>query len=562
MSDDRMGGLTAGLRLRSHGSTRTLRCRDEGRIRWDRRLSVGKWLPGTEAALSTRWRPDAYAGRFWRLQCVKWHVYVGKATQAADWPVEKTDGPVARRDASRHRSVRALPCDRSRRLIGSLIAALLLALLFSTIVAVAAVSPLPHTGRAGGAGSVSPLPRSGEPVGLSAPQSRETNPHGLGVRVAPLRGTVVDGTTGRPVAGLAVTVQALVGQGGQPRVVARGTTDGRGRFALSVAPTSGAVGYGLTAAYRGVQYVAPARPGQNASVQLAVYDTIARDTNLLAPKVTVGMRRVGRGLAVIEEWTIVNVGNTTVVGSDVRTGRDAATIPLPRGASDVRIQSVEVGAMARVQGGGVALDEVIRPATGNNPQSYHQLTFSYSLPGSARGHPTLPISSRYAIGNLYVFTIGARLVAPGFASTTLDLGARRITAYVRSNLSGDSTAWVGVDGPPAIPASAPAAPATVPITVLPSSFPAAGATVMAVLGFGLLLALGLFSRARGVPTLEAGGTGTGDRRALQREYARLLVAIAELDLQRERGRVAPSTYERRRSREKSRLLVLSRRLDR
>ncbi len=424
-------------------------------------------------------------------------------------------------------------------------------LALTTTVAVAAVSPLPRAGRAGWA------------VGSAEPRDQSARGGGEGL---PLRGTVVDGTTGRPVAGLAVTVQALVGQGGQPRVVARGTTDGRGRFALSVAPAPGAVGYGLTAAYRGVQYVAPARPGQNVSVQLTVYDATAQDTNLLAPRVTVGTRRVGHGLAVIESWTIVNVGNTTVVGSDVRTGRDAATIPLPRGASDVRIQSVEVGAVARVQGGGVALDEVIRPATGNNPQSYHQLTFSYSLPGSARDHPTLPISARYAIGNLYVFVLGARLVAPGFASTTLDLGARRITAYVRSNLSGNSTSWVGVDGPPAIPASAPAAPATVPITVLPSSFPAAGATVMAVLGFGLLLALGLFARARGVPTLEAGGTGTGtgtgDRRALQREYARLLVAIAELDLQRERGRVAPSAYERRRSREKSRLLVLSRRLDR
>ncbi len=30
--------------------------------------------------------------------------------------------------------------------------------------------------------SVSPLPRTGEPVGLPAPQSRETNPHGSGVR--------------------------------------------------------------------------------------------------------------------------------------------------------------------------------------------------------------------------------------------------------------------------------------------------------------------------------------------------------------------------------------------
>jgi len=439
-------------------------------------------------------------------------------------------------------------------------------LALSTTVAFAAVSPLPRLGdvllpspAAGGEGFVSPLPRTGE---------------GVGVRVTPLRGTVVDGTTGRPVADLPVTVQALAGQSGQLRFVARGMTDGSGHFALSVTPISGAVGYGLTAVYRGVRYVAPARPGQNAPVQLAVYDTTARDTNLLAPRVTVGMRRTGQGLAVIEEWTIVNVGTTTVVGSDARTGRGAATIPLPQGASSVQVQSVEAGAAARVEQGSVALDDVIRPSTGNNPQSYHQLTFSYRLPGGARSargagnHPTLPISSRYAIGNLYVFALGARLVAPGFAPTTLDLGARRVTAYVRSNFDGNSTAWVGVDGPPAIPASAPSAPATVPITVLPSSFPVAGATIMAVLGFGLLLALGLFARMRGLSALTADGSGVGpgsragDHRALRREYARLLVAIAELDLQRERGRVAPSAYERRRSREKSRLLVLSRRLDR
>jgi len=41
--------------------------------------------------------------------------------------------------------------------------------------------------------SFSPLPRTGEPVGLSAPQSRETNPHGSGVRVAARSGVRAPG---------------------------------------------------------------------------------------------------------------------------------------------------------------------------------------------------------------------------------------------------------------------------------------------------------------------------------------------------------------------------------
>ncbi len=42
-------------------------------------------------------------------------------------------------------------------------------------------SPLPRTGEGSG---VRVAPRTGEPVGLSAPQSRETDPHGAGVRIS------------------------------------------------------------------------------------------------------------------------------------------------------------------------------------------------------------------------------------------------------------------------------------------------------------------------------------------------------------------------------------------
>ncbi len=45
-------------------------------------------------------------------------------------------------------------------------------------------APRESSGETGTLDISSPLPRTGEPVGLSAPQSRETNPHGAGVRVA------------------------------------------------------------------------------------------------------------------------------------------------------------------------------------------------------------------------------------------------------------------------------------------------------------------------------------------------------------------------------------------
>jgi len=82
--------------------------------------------------------------------------------------------------------------------------------------------PLSLTGRGGeGYGDAdalregSPLPRQGEPVGLSAPQSRETNPHGVGVRAAGGEGfplvAVLDGT---------LLLWQLAGRAGEERFVA------------------------------------------------------------------------------------------------------------------------------------------------------------------------------------------------------------------------------------------------------------------------------------------------------------------------------------------------------
>jgi hypothetical protein len=88
-------------------------------------------------------------------------------------------------------------------------------------------------------------------------------------------------------------------------------------------------------------------------------------------------------------------------------------------------------------------------------------------------------------------------------------------------------------------------------------------------GFGCLLVLGLRRRvsaparrsgAQPRPSGPAEPAGPRDRLSLQRERARLIGAIAELDLQHARGRVAEAEYRRRRAQEKGRLLGVARQL--
>jgi len=97
----------------------------------------------------------------------------------------------------------------------------------------------------------------------------------------------------------------------------------------------------------------------------------------------------------------------------------------------------------------------------------------------------------------------------------------------------------------------------------PPPFPYASVLILVGGGFVLLLFLALGGRTP-VPATATGGAAEGavpeGLRRLHRERERLVTAIAELDLQFARGRVPPSRYERRRAREKSRLLDVARKL--
>jgi len=375
-----------------------------------------------------------------------------------------------------------------------------------------------------------------------------------------LTGAVINGATRRPVGGVPVTLDVV--RGDRPVTVARTRSDARGRFTLD-APSLAGGGYVAVATYRGVPYGVPVGAMSPArALTLPVYDTTSSDNNLIAPLVQIGMTRTAHGLQVAEEWTVVNPTSVTDVGGDTATGRGSAFLPVPPGASNVQVQpgDTSIDAPATVERGAVSMNTVIRPATGRNAASFHRVKFAFTLPYGP-GHPTLRIPTlriptRYLIGSLEVFALGSRLYVPGFSQTALDVGKSHVPGWKTEAVAPNTTTSIGVDGPPA------ALPPVGPVG--PPPFPFASVAILAGGGFALLLLLGLTGRAP-VPVAE-GDAGGGARAEppgrLRRERARLVSAIAELDLQYARGRVSPARYQRRRAREKDRLLAIARRLGR
>lgn len=395
--------------------------------------------------------------------------------------------------------------------------------------------------------------------------------------VSVIHGTIVNASTGKPGGGLGIVLSGAR-PGATLTTTARAVSDARGRFTLKATLIPGAA-YVVSATYRGVLYAAPVTTSKSQGkgiVSVTVYDTTRGDGDLLAVRVAAGVQRTGATLAVGEEWTLVDSDYRTA-GAAPLTFHGVTHIPLPRGASQVHVRSIDPDLQAGVSGGSLAITGTVRPATGDNAVSYHAVFFTFNLPAPpGAAHPTLPIGSRYPVGRLYVFSLSDQIVAPGLTLSSFTSGGKTIKAYSKIGLNGGATIRVGVGGlPSALPAiegvvaagpnvhavlpAAPAVSAAVPV-LQPSTFPVVAVLIAAGVGFGLLLLLGLFGQS----PLRVGpghvSAPVTDR--AQRDYARLVVAIAELDLRHEQGALPTPDYERRRAREKSRLLDLSRRLGR
>lgn len=374
-------------------------------------------------------------------------------------------------------------------------------------------------------------------AGLPMPQAGAAGP-------AVVRGTVLDLSTSKhkPVARQPIALE-LRRDGHTLRTV-QARTDARGSFAVPAPALPSGAQYALVTSYKRVSYQVTLTARQAARpLQVGVYDTTGSDAGIAAMGVTIGVRRRGNNLAVIEDWLFTNVGSRTAVGAGAR-GRAVATFLLPPGASHVAVTAVgPAPASATIGRDGVAVNAILRPANGLSAASFHQLTYTFDLPADS-GHPTLLIPTRYLIGSLKVFAIGSHLVAPNFKRTTLAVGTRSLPALETQAVAPGSTLAVGVDGPP-VRAAPPAA-------VTPAPFPLAPVAVLIELGFGGLLLLALFQRG--------GLVRRRKKQSLLEERARLVTAIAELDLLHARGAVADDDYQRRRGGEKRRLLDVARQL--
>jgi len=122
-----------------------------------------------------------------------------------------------------------------------------------------------------------------------------------GVQAGTVHGTVKNGTTGKPAAGIDVILMQL--QGGMQPVV-NSKTDAEGQFAFDH-PSLGAQPMLVRAVYRGVNFHQPVPPGKN-ELQVEVFDSTQDAKTITVPSRVVIFQPDGESLIVGEEYSVQN----------------------------------------------------------------------------------------------------------------------------------------------------------------------------------------------------------------------------------------------------------------
>jgi len=124
-----------------------------------------------------------------------------------------------------------------------------------------------------------------------------------GAEAGTIHGTVKNGTTGKPAAGIEVILIQLQG-GMQP--VANSKTDGEGQFSFENA-SLGTQPMLVRAVYHGVNFHQPAPPGKS-EIQIEVFEPTADTKTINVPSHIVIVQPNGSSLLVGEEYSIQNSG--------------------------------------------------------------------------------------------------------------------------------------------------------------------------------------------------------------------------------------------------------------
>jgi hypothetical protein len=175
---------------------------------------------------------------------------------------------------------------------------------------------------------------------------------------AEVRGTVINGTRGKPAAGVEVHLVAL--EGGM-NVVEKARTDAEGRFAFSTTVTQPAM---VRATYQGVNYHEMLSPGSS-SVTVRVYEARPRGTYEVE-RLTYLVQPMDGRLLVGREYL---VRNPTTPPVTLARPEGVFEFALPEGARPERVSVIGASGMplaiaARPAGAGVwRIEHPLRPGT-------------------------------------------------------------------------------------------------------------------------------------------------------------------------------------------------------
>jgi hypothetical protein len=247
-------------------------------------------------------------------------------------------------------------------------------------------------------------------------------------------GTVRNGTTGKPAAGVDMILIQLQGTM-QP--VANTKTDADGHYKFDH-PGLGAGPMLIRAVYRGVNYHEPATPDKT-TVDMMVYEPTDKPSAIAVTVHAVIVQPEGSDLSVTEEYSISNKTQPPVA---YYRADGNFVFSLPEGAQ-----------LGNVSAGGSSGMPVVQSPVdkGHNTQSIaypfrpgdSQVSLTYKVPYPGN-RATLPINSRYAVDHLGVFAPpSVQVSGDGFAPAGQ---AQGFSAYTRESVAANTPLSVTISG--------------------------------------------------------------------------------------------------------------------
>jgi len=257
-----------------------------------------------------------------------------------------------------------------------------------------------------------------------------------------LTGTVKNGTTGKPGAGVDVILIQL-SAGMQP--VANGKTDAQGHFKFDHADV-GVAPMLVRAVYRGVNYHEPVPPSKN-TVEVQIFDPTDKPSAIRVTNHAVILQPNGAELLVGEEFTIEN--KTQPPLAFYRTD-GTFTFTIPAGAQFSQASAWGSTGMPIRQGtidkgkNQMAIAYAFRPGEGG-------VRFSYKIPYPGNQLSLLNYSP-YAVGRLIIAAPpSVQVSGEGLSSAGQDQG---YSVYIRENVAANAPVAIAVSGTAPPPSSA------------------------------------------------------------------------------------------------------------